>query len=250
MGVFVNFKLVLSFSLAFILVGCGKSKKSSGNVGIVSNQGSCSQATIDLHKELTRISKQDITSHTKFNQINQSCLKLQQEMGGNSCPVSNQNSRIINFISYSQLANYCAEIESNIAHGNRTPPPRPVPVNPRPTPNPPRYSNILVEDLGIGYALRFKKSHLNREDLDLRHSQTRCRISMPDHANDNLRRVRGKLTWIRVQIYQGGATYDIGTSLTETRDLVRLNCSSHNQKLTLQELNQVLSEVAEVTRNR
>ena len=228
------------------LVGCGKGKKSSGTTGIVTNQGFCSQSTVDLYRDLIRQSEKPITYRTRVSEINRSCDTLERTLGGNTCQDSSRRSeRDVRFLSYADVSNYCAEIET---YTNQRNPPRPVPVPPTPTPGPrpPRYDNVLVENLDPRYSLYFVNSHVTEDQKDIRNSQTRCQLNISDRANRNLRDARAKLIAATIQIYPGGAPYDLSAALTDTYEVVRLNCRSRDNRLSVQELNQLLEGVAEI----
>ncbi len=259
-GYFMSIKLVLTLAVLATLVGCGKSKKSSGgSVGVVSNQRNCSESTIDSYKEVIRMSELPINRKTPVNKIFQLCLTLEKELKNTSCPVKNKDNRVVKFAAYSDIASFCSEIETYVTDREPNPPhsPRPTPIQvPAPAvavpgPSQAPSSNrldLLVENLGVGYFVSFKNDSLLEDDLDLRSGLTRCKVLIPERSNDELRRVRGNLVGIEIRIYPGGASYDITAALTHTRDLFRLSCRSHNQKLSLRDLNKVLEGVLEIKR--
>ncbi len=256
----MSIKLVLTLAVLATVVGCGKSKKSSGgSVGVVSNQRNCSQETIESYKEVMKLSEKPITRNTPVNKIFQICLTLEKELKNKSCPVTNKDNRVVKFASYADVASFCSEIETYVTDREPNPPnsPRPTPIQvPAPAVVVPGSSQVpsssrldlLVENLGVGYFVSFKNDSLIEEDLDLRNGLTRCKVMIPERSNDGLARARGGLVGIEIRIYPGGATYEIAAALSHTRDLFRLSCRSHDQKLSLQNLNKVLAGVAEIKR--
>ncbi len=248
----MNFKFLLSVAVLATIVGCGKNKNSSGNAGIVSKQGTCSVGTLDLHATLLRKSEKPITRQTQVNEISQSCNQLALEMGNQSCPVTNRSNRVVQYATYNDVAGYCAEIETYVSQTSPSPrpvpppAPSPEPTTPTPRPRPPVYGNILVEDLDSRYALYFKRFFLSEADVDLRNSITRCRLSVSNRSNTNLKNVRASLVTLTVETAPSGAVYDMTAKLNTSRELVRLTCRSHNLRLNVRDLNLVLSEVAEI----
>lgn len=236
--------LVIILAVTLTLVGCGKGKKSSGALGTVTNQGMCSQATVDLYRDLVKQSERPITSRTRISEIIRNCETLDRTLAGGVCQDSSSHShRDVRYLSYADVSNYCADIQTYAGPRN---PPAPIPVPVEPTSRPRRYDNTLVENLDPRYNLIFETSHVTEDQKDIRNSQTRCQLSISDRANRNLRDARAKLVAATIQIYSGGATYDLSAALVDSHELVRLNCRSRDNRLNIQELNQLLNGVAEI----
>ncbi len=247
----LHFAQTLSLAvMATLVVGCGNNKKSSSSVGIATNQGACSQSTFSSYSDIKLRSKKPINRQTQIHSVDQSCQQVERELAGQSCTTGSHGNRIQEFISYSDIAGFCAEIQTYVNQRNPVPTPRPIPSPNLPLPGQNRYGKVLVENLDGRYALYFHKTYLEQADLDLRSSQTRCKISIPERSNNKLEIVRGKLISMTMRTNTRGTTYDVVTVLSSTGDLVRLTCRSHSSQLTLQSLNQVLDGVAEIKQKR
>jgi len=254
----MKYNLVITLAIFSTLVGCGKSKSSSNEPSNVSNQRACSQATVDLYKDVLKQSERPITNRTRVGEISRSCETLQSTLNGQYCQLNahdsdHRSNRDAKFISYADISSFCTEIDTYV--GQRNPPrPGPIPPTPRPgpTPNPrpPRYDDVLVENLDARYSLYFTQSSLSEDEKDIRNSQTRCQLKISGRANRNLREQRARLVGATIQIYNGGANYDLSAALTGSNELVRLTCRSHDNRLSVQELNEVLNGVAEIRQRR
>lgn len=237
----------LTVAVFATLVGCGNSKKSSSNNGGGVIQGNCSQDTLNLFKELKRKSEQPITRSTRVNEIHRACLDLQSDLGPNACRDTSGGSRQDQFVAYSQVSNYCAEISTYVTQREPTPNPRPVPA-PQPVPGnrPPQYQNTQMVDIDPRFSLYFEKSYLDADDLDKRNSQVRCQLSIPSRENGRLRNARARFTLFNVSSINGASTYNLTMKLTGSGDLIRLVCRSQKSRLTVQDVNNVLEGVAEL----
>jgi hypothetical protein len=247
-------KIVLGLVTVLALAGCGKSHSSSSGGDqnrFVSIQGICSQRTVELHRGLMELSRRGISNSTRLSEANNSCLSLRNELGDNACEVANQDHKLI---SYSDVANYCNDVQNYEGQGRTMPPPHPLPVAPSPNPSPVRpyepVDGILLENVNTDYVFYFEKSTLDNDDMDVRLGQTRCQISMSDYVNTNLRNKSGKFLNMRVNSIAGDKTYSIVMSLIRSNELVRLTCHSHNQHMTVRDLNSVLDGVLELRLRR
>lgn len=238
--------ITVTLTVFATLVGCGNNKKSGNSNSGVVVQGTCSQDTLQLFKELKRKSDDPITRNTRVNQIHQSCLQLQQDLGGGACRDLNSNSRNDQYVAYSQVSSYCAEVATYVTQRDPVPAPRPVPA-PQPAPGvrPPKYQNVLLGDFSHKHVLYFEKSFLDAQDLDKRNSQVRCQLTIPSRENGRLRNVRATVAGYSAGRLNSNSFYDLTMRLSGSGDLMRLNCKSQKPNLTIYEVNNLLDGVAE-----